>query len=149
MLWNRLQDVISSYVMQLSRLGVGACGVAETRIPGSGCRNVTKYWQLIWSGLPEGQPRQHGVGLFLNSKWSRCLIDWSAVSERILVVRVRISSGINASIVVAYSPTDTESTPEEVKEAFYLQLEAILAALPSRGCYGASWLWEAAAFREW
>ena len=72
------------------------------------------------------------MGLFLNSKWSRCLIDWSAVSERILVVRVRISSGINASIVVAYSPTDTESTPEEVKEAFYLQLEAILAALPSR-----------------
>ena len=127
-----VQSKLSSYVMQLSRLGVGACGVAESRIPGSGCRNVTKDWQLIWSGLPEGQPRQHGVGLFLNSKWSRCLIDWSAVSERILVVRVRISSGINASIVVAYSPTDTESTPEEVKEAFYLQLEAILAALPSR-----------------
>ena len=127
-----VQSKLSSYVMQLSRLGVGACGVAESRIPGSGCRNVTKDWQLIWSGLPEGQPRQHGVGLFLNSKWSRCLIDWSAVSERILVVRVRISSGINASIVVAYSPTDTESTPEEVKEAFYLQLEAILAALPSK-----------------
>ena len=41
--------------------------------------------------------------IFSNFKWSRCLIDWSAVSERILVVRVRISSGINASIVVAYS----------------------------------------------
>ena len=113
-------------------LAGGACGVAETRLPGSGCRNVTKEWQLIWSGLPEGQPRQHGVGLFLSSKWSRCLIDRSAVSERILVVLVRISSGINASIVVAYSPTDTDSTPEEVKEAVYLQLEAVMAALPSR-----------------
>ena len=36
-----VQSKLSSYVMQLSRLGVGACGVAESRIPGSGCRNVT------------------------------------------------------------------------------------------------------------
>jgi exonuclease III len=118
--------------MQLTRLGVGACGVAEARIMGSGCRKVTEDWYLLWSGLPEGQPRRHGVGLLLNSKWYRCLIDWSAVSERILVVRVRVSSGINASVVVAYSPTDTKATPEEVKEAFYLQLEAVMAALPSR-----------------
>ena len=127
-----VQAKLSSYVMQLTRLGVGACGVAEARIMGSGCRKVTEDWHLVWSGLPEGQPRRHGVGLLLNSKWYRCLIDWSAVSERILVVRVRVSSGINASIVVAYSPTDTKTTPEEVKEAFYLQLEAVLAALPSR-----------------
>lgn len=127
-----VQAKLSSYVMQLTRLGVGACGVAEARIMGSGCRKVTEDWYLLWSGLPEGQPRRHGVGLILNSKWYRCLIDWSAVSERILVVRVRVSSGINASVVVAYSPTDTKATPEEVKEAFYLQLEAVMAALPSR-----------------
>ena len=101
-----VQSKLYSYVMQLSRLGVGACGVAETRLPGNGYRTVTKDWQLIWSGLKEGKPRQHGVGLFLNSKWSRCLIDWSAVSEGILVVCVRISSGINASIVLAYSPIE-------------------------------------------
>jgi hypothetical protein len=45
---------------------------------------------------------------------------------------MRLSSGINASIVVAYSPTDAVGTTRAEKDAFYLQLDSTIAALPSR-----------------
>ena len=68
--------------------------------------------------------------MLLEPRWARCLIDWSAVSERILVVRIRISEGINASIVVVYSPTDLAARAD--KDAFYLQLHSTIDALPAR-----------------
>ena len=47
-----------------------------------------------------------------------------------MVARLRLSSEINASLVVAYSPTDVaEMGP---KDAFYMQLYGTLSALPSR-----------------
>ena len=66
-----VQSKLSSYVMQLSRLGVGACGVAETRIPGSGCRNVTKDWQLIYR--PEAGSRFRFQGKMCSvPRFQRC-----------------------------------------------------------------------------
>jgi hypothetical protein len=124
------EEKTASYVTQLSKLGIAACGVAEARIPENGHRTVTGGWHLIWSGLPATQKKERGVAMLLEPRWARCLIDWSAISERILVVRVRISEGINASIVVAYSPTDLAARAD--KDAFYLQLHSTIGALPAR-----------------
>jgi endonuclease/exonuclease/phosphatase family metal-dependent hydrolase len=121
---------LTSYVVGLKKLGIGLCGLAETRIPGHGERKVQRGWKLLWSGPPESGKRQHGVGLLLSFNWSRHLIDYSPISDRLLVARFRLDGGINASMIVAYAPT--EEAKESTKDAFYLRLYSTLAALPSR-----------------
>ena len=47
-----------------------------------------------------------------------------------MTARIRLSGGVNASLVVVYSPTD--GADRATKDAFYLQLHSVLDALPSR-----------------
>lgn len=121
---------LASYVQQLVQRRIRACGLAEIRLPGSGHRQVAGGWHLLWSGASPSKPRQHGVGLLLDPTWHRCLIDWSAVSERIMVARFRACNEINVALVVAYSPTDVAE--RVAKDAFYMQLYSTMSALPSR-----------------
>ena len=122
---------LASYVQQLAKRQIRACGLAESRLPGDGQRPIPGGWHLLWSGASPSKPRQHGVGLLLDPDRYRCLIDWSAVSERIMVARLRCSNEINPALVVAYAPTDMpENRP--TKDAFYMQLHSTITALPSR-----------------
>jgi len=113
---------MASYVAGLKKLKIGMCGLAEIRIPGKGEFKVQRGWKMLQSGSSPSSKGQYGVGLLLSFKWARHLIDFSPISDRLLVARFRLNAGINASVVVAYAPTDlaTEST----KDAFYLQLHS-------------------------
>jgi exonuclease III len=122
---------LASYVQQLVKQRIRACGLAESRLPGNGQRQLAGGWHLLWSGASPSKPRQHGVGLLLDPTWHNCLIDWSAVSERILVARFRARNEINVALVVAYSPTDVAE--RAAKDAFYMQLHSTVSGFqPSR-----------------
>jgi len=121
---------LTSYLVQLATLRIGLCGLAEARFLGNGIHKVQRGWQMIWSGPPEDSKREHGVALLLSTQWARCLIDYNAVNQRIMVARFRLDGGINMSALVVYAPT--EGAEEAVKDAFYLQLSSTLDALPSR-----------------
>jgi hypothetical protein len=78
---------------------------------------------LIFSGKPATEDRESGVGLLLSSAARRSLMEWTPVSDRILVARFK-SRARNVSIVHVYAPTNTSSV--DVKDEFYSLLSSAL-----------------------
>jgi exonuclease III len=58
------------------------------------------------------------------------MIEWTALSERLLIARFQAQSSMTITVVAAYAPTETSSSAEQ--QAFDLQLHAALAAVPGR-----------------
>ena len=75
---------------------------------------------VLYSGGEERHER--GVALIIKRKWRSSILDWSAVSERLMYARFD-SKYINMTVIVAYAPTEQDS--EETKEEFYEELEGM------------------------
>jgi exonuclease III len=78
-----------------------------------------------------GNARAPGVGFIVDAKWTKAVIDWKPVSERICVLRVR-GKFFDYSIINVYAPHNER--PEEEKDDFYAQLDDIYAHCPQRDC---------------
>ncbi|MCT5353407.1 hypothetical protein LZK34_32795 [Pseudomonas aeruginosa] len=72
---------------------------------------------IIFSG---GERCQHGVGVILDKERSKSVMGFWAISERIVLVKLK-GQPFNLSIIQVYAPT-SEHTDEEM-EAFYEDLE--------------------------
>ncbi len=57
-------------------------------------------------------------------------MEWAAISERLMTARLKCKH-CNLTIVQVYAPTEEATT--ERKEAFYSELEGVLARIPKRG----------------
>ncbi|KAG1681055.1 DNA replication licensing factor MCM5 [Nymphon striatum] len=90
--------------------------MSETRWTEAGDIKKNKY-RIIYSG---GEKHQRGVGIILNKQVSKSLLGFWAISDRILLVKVR-GNPFNISIIQVYAPTSA-STDEEI-ELFYNQLD--------------------------
>ena len=97
-------------------------GLQEIRWHGAG-EMVVGNRHLLWSGPPEGQPRQGGVGLILTRYAANALSSWHPVNDRILVARFRHRFGV-LSVVVVYAPTN-EASPTD-KDEFYQTPESAM-----------------------
>jgi exonuclease III len=69
----------------------------------------------------------HGVGFLVDAKWTKAVIDWRAISERICVLRVK-GRFFNNSLINVYAPHNHHD--DEVKETFYEQLSGIYISCP-------------------
>jgi len=97
-------------------------GLQEVRWHGAG-EMVVGNCHLLWSGPPEGQPRQGGVRLILTRHAASALSSRHPVNDRILVARFRHRFGV-LSVVVVYAPTN-EASPTD-KDEFYQTLESAI-----------------------
>ena len=105
-------------------------GVCEHRWADWGEYKATlgnENFTFLFSGKPLSENRESGVGLILSATSRRALMDWSPVSDRILIARFRTRAR-NVSIVQVYSPT--ELADEDTKDSFYELLSATLNKLP-------------------
>ena len=125
--WNVLTMAKPGYqeavAREVLRYNISVAGITEARIPVSGECSVDQY-TLYHTG---GRNRMNGVALFLNSKVSSSLIEWSPISNRILMARLRHRHG-NITILVVYAPT--EAATENDKDSFYNQLKPLISAIP-------------------
>ena len=116
------------------------------------CVPVYKHF-FFWSGKPEGERREAGVGFAIKKDIITKLTEMPRpVSDRIMMMRLPLSKDNFATIISVYVPTMT--IPNENKEAFYNQLASVFSGIPRtdklllmRQCqvalgYGQTWDWE-------
>ena len=111
-------------IKELQRYQVAIAGICEARWTGTG-ETIVDNHSILWSGH-ETRGRG-GVALVLSPPARQALIEWQPIGDRILKARFRHRFG-KLSIVVAYAPTDVAE--EEIKDAYFNQLEATIASVP-------------------
>jgi len=99
-------------------------GISETRWTQSGRLRLGTGETLIYSGHEEdGARHTEGVGLMLSKEAAGSLMEWTAVSSRILHARFRTKIG-KLLLIQCYAPTN--EADDETKSNFYQRLQAII-----------------------
>ncbi|XP_046862044.1 uncharacterized protein LOC124455452 [Xenia sp. Carnegie-2017] len=88
----------------------------ETQLEEVGCG-----YTFYCIGKPDNSPRHSGVGFAIRTQLARRLVSLpQGISDHLMILRLKLQKDCNATIVSAYTPTMTN--PDEVKEAFYEEL---------------------------
>jgi hypothetical protein len=114
---------LSQVLKEMIHYKLELLGLSETRWNGSGEFTTASGELLLYSGCAMGEKHEYGVGLILSKSLKKSLIEWKAVSERLLIARLKTRLR-KLTIVQCYALTN-EATMEE-KEAFYGLLETTL-----------------------
>ena len=92
-------------------------------------------YSFFWSGKPEGERREAGVGFALKKDIVTKLTEMpQPVSDKIMMMRLPLSKDNFPTIISVYALTMTN--PDENKEAFYNHLAIVLSGIPQ----GKKWL---------
>jgi hypothetical protein len=85
-------------------------------------------YTFFWSGKPDGERRDAGVGFAIRNKLLDKIEQPTAVNERIIRLRIPLVSGRFTSVISIYAPTLVSSEDEIV--AFYTALSSLLNSIP-------------------
>lgn len=115
-------------VNEFCRLKLELLGLCEHRLADRGemklkAGNANEQVAMIFSGKPNTEIRSSGVALIMSSHARKALMEWHAVSDRILIARFRTRAR-PVTVVQLYAPTENEE--ENVKEIFYSQLASTM-----------------------
>ena len=93
-------------VEEATKYRLDIVGVSETKLKGKGTRDLNKGWKLFYSGLDDPLAHAHaGVGILTSPRMVEQVVEWSPMSERLAVLRLRIGSR-NLALVQIYAPND-------------------------------------------
>ena len=115
---------------ELARYNITIAALGETRLPDeSQLEENGAGYTFFWIGKPATDHLQAGVGFAIRTSYL-CHIDTppKGISERLMMMRIRLSAKNYATIVNAYVPTMTY--PDEEKERFYESLKATIGRVP-------------------
>ena len=112
----------------LGKFGVDVCGISETKWKGSGIRDIGDY-SVYYSGVGEEEDAYGGVGIAIRKDLVKSVSAWDYVNERLMWVRFG-KRNVPTTFIVCYAPTNDKG--EEVKDAFYDELERLVERVPER-----------------
>ena len=104
----------------LEKIKWDVVGVSEVRKPGEECLKLQSGHTLYYRGS-DSQSLIHGVGLFINKRWSNHITHTKSISDRVIYVCLKINSKYSNKVIQDYAPTSTHDG-EEV-ETFYEDVE--------------------------
>ena len=100
--------------MELSRYNIDIAALCETRLAQSGSI-VDNGYTFFWSGKPENEKRESGVGFAIKKSIAQDLEqEPSPISDRVMVLRMPLQKKRSVTIVSVYAPTMTN--PDENKD---------------------------------
>ena len=117
---------------ELARYDIDIAALSETRFSGEG--ELTERgagYTFFWSGRGPEERREAGVGFAVKSSLvSKLTSPPNGVNDRLMTMRLPLSHGQKfATLVSCYAPTMTN--PDEVKDKFYEDLNAVIASVPN------------------
>ena len=93
--------------MELAKYNIDIAALCETRLSESGSPNELEY-SFFWSGKPEGERREAGVGFAIKKDIVTKLTEMARpVNDRIMSMRLPLSKDNFAIIISVYAPTMT------------------------------------------
>lgn len=116
----------------LAAYNVDIAALSETRREGVGeLRELAQGYSIFWKGYAEGEPRRDGVGWAIRTTLYDRLNDVALnhISERLSTLRFSLKGGRYATLIAVYAPTMTNE--EDVKEAFYEELNLLIKSVPT------------------
>ena len=113
---------------ELSRYGVDIAALSETRLADTGEVAESTY-TFFWSGKPETEKRESGVGFAIRSTLVSKLIEQpKAINDRLMVVKLSLPQQRCATLISIYAPTMQHT--DETKEKFYSELRGVIDSVP-------------------
>ena len=111
---------------ELERYGIDIAALGETRLPGvSHLEERGSGYKFYWSGKPESDSRQAGVGFAIKTKHINLLdVVPTGMSERLMTGWLKLDNERYATITSTYAPTMTNT--DEIKEKFYNDISAVI-----------------------
>nr|VZI06720.1 unnamed protein product [Spirometra erinaceieuropaei] len=116
---------------ELARYKVDIAALSETRFSEQGqLEEVGAGYTFFWSGRPRAERRDAGVAFAIrNNIVGRLPCLPQGINDRLMSLRLPLRRGGQfATIISAYAPTMTN--PDAVRDKFYEDLHALLAAVP-------------------
>ena len=119
------QERSGEVVEMVGRRRLDFCCLQETRRKGKGAETFGRY-KFLWTGCKEGTA---GVGFLVEEKWVDKVLEVKQISERIMVLRVRVGKLV-LCLVSVYAPQVGRSMEE--KEEFLTSLGEVLLAVDAK-----------------
>ena len=107
---------LENVMREMDAMKLDLLGMSEVRREGVG-RFIQDDKELFWSG---GSSQERGVGFLLKKHIARCVIGYWAISDRVMILKVK-GSPFNINFIQVYAPTSASSNEE--LEVFYEQVE--------------------------
>lgn len=107
---------------------IGILKISECRWNGFGRLRTRNGGTIIYSRREEEDAHNSGVAILIRQKEAASLESWTPINDRIIKDRF-YSKYIKTTVLQVYAPTN--EAPEEVKDAFYEQLQAVIEVTPT------------------
>lgn len=115
---------------ELARYKLDIVALSETRLAGEGQLTESGAgYTFFWSGRSAEERRDSGVGFAVQTRLVNKLSSLpKGINDRLMTLSFPLPGKKQATVISAYAPT--MSNPEETKDTFYQDLEALIAKIP-------------------
>ena len=115
---------------ELARYNVDIAALSETRFADKGqLTELNGGYTFFWSGRSSSERREAGVGFAIKSHLVRKLAKLpQGINDRLMTLQLPLGNKKCATLISAYAPTMTN--PDDIKDKFYEELDALIAAVP-------------------
>ena len=126
---NRTERKTALLANELARYSIDIAALSETRLAGEDqMTEIESGYTLFWSGKPEEEKRESGVGFAVKTSLLDKIERPTAINERIISLRVPLIADRYMTIISVYAPTLNSS--DELVMSFYQALGSFIAAVP-------------------
>lgn len=101
---------------EAQRYRLDILGLSSTKKQGQGAEELRMGWKLFYSGADSSVHAQAGVGILTSPRLTDRVVEWTPISSRVAVLRLRLLEGRKLAIVQGYAPNLTSEYPTFLNE---------------------------------